>query len=99
VQIYYKHKKKLLTNNLLNLEQRAKGNLPEIQIVDKKTGDISEMKFVEGETIRRIIYKGDDLTSADVGENVSKYASNELRTKEIAIAADRQALIDKQIKL
>ena len=85
--------KEIIDRQLIELEQRAKGNIPEIQIVDKKTGEVRD-KFVEGETIRRIIYKGDNLTSADVGENVSKYASNELRTKEIAIAADRQALID-----
>ena len=75
--------KDIIERQLIELEQRAKGNVPEIVTASQA-----------GKTITRVTYKSpDDLTSADVGDKVADFASNELKKKEVAIAMDRNALL------
>ena len=75
--------KDIIERQLIELEQRAKGNLPEIVTASQA-----------GKTITRVKYTStDDLTSADVGDKVADFASNELKKKEVAIAMDRDALL------
>ena len=75
--------KDIIERQLIELEQRAKGNVPEIVTASQA-----------GKTITRVTYKSpDDLTSADVGDKVADFASNELKKKEVAISMDRNALL------
>ena len=75
--------KDIIERQLIELEQRAKGNVPEIVTASQA-----------GKTITRVTYKSpDDLTSADVGDKVADFASSELKKKEVAIAMDRNALL------
>jgi hypothetical protein len=75
--------KDIIERQLIELEQRAKGNVPQIVTASQA-----------GKTITRVTYKSpDDLTSADVGDKVADFASSELKKKEVAIAMDRSALL------
>ena len=71
--------KEIIEKQLIELEQRAKGNIPVVQDTD----------IGAGRTVKTIVYKADDLTSAEVGENVSNYASQQLRKDEAVIAGER----------
>jgi hypothetical protein len=75
--------KDIIEKQLIELEQRARGNVPVVETVT----------VAAGKNIKQVIYKGDDLTSAEVGENVSSYVSRELKTKEDAIAFERGVVI------
>ena len=75
--------KDIIEKQLIELEQRARGNVPVVETVSMGAG----------KTAKEITYKGDRLTSAEVGENVSNYVSRELKTKEDAIAFERGVVI------
>ena len=75
--------KDIIEKQLIELEQRARGNVPVIETVTMGAG----------KTAKQVVYKGDDLTSAEVGENVSNYVSRELKTKESAIAFERGVVV------
>ena len=75
--------KDIIEKQLIELEQRARGNVPIVETVTMGAG----------KTAKQVVYKGDDLTSAEVGENVSSYVSRELKTKEDAIAFERGVVI------
>mgnify|MGYP003652176167 CR=1 FL=1 len=73
--------KAIIEKQLIELENRAKGILPEVQI-DK----------VAGREIKRIVYNAEKETSADVGEEVSRFISRQLKIDERVIAAERSAI-------
>ena len=74
--------KSIIEKQLIELENRAKGILPEVQI-DKVAG---------GREIKRIVYNAEKETSADIGEEVSRFISRQLKIDERVIAAERSAI-------
>ena len=73
--------KSIIEKQLTELENRAKGVLPEVQI-DK----------VAGREYKRIVYNTTEETSADVGEQVSRFISRQLKIDERIIASERSAI-------
>jgi len=74
--------KGIIEKQLTELENRAKGILPEVK----------EEVIAGGRTFTRIVYDATQETSADVGEEVSQYISRQLKIDERIIASERSAI-------